>query len=136
MPLRDYETLISRLFETFLVFETKKQVVPWHQWHHLVWRHWVYSKVHSCLVASVTTSNKHWFNFHSMGNVSNFIVWKPSSFSSLIIFGWGLRVLPLVWKTIYSHTLENDVYYFAGTSITLIKKVLFLISSTIMSWIS
>ena len=32
---QDYETF----FETFLDFETKKQVVPWHQWHHLVWRH-------------------------------------------------------------------------------------------------
>ena len=37
---QDYETLISRLFETFFDFETKKQVVPWHQWHHLVRRHW------------------------------------------------------------------------------------------------
>ena len=35
-----YETLVSRLFETFFDFETKKQVVPWHQWHHTVWRHW------------------------------------------------------------------------------------------------
>ena len=39
---QDYETLISRLFETFLYFETKKQVVPWHQWHHLVRRHCIY----------------------------------------------------------------------------------------------
>ena len=39
---QDYKTLISRLFETFLDFETKKQVVPWHQWHHLVRRHWIY----------------------------------------------------------------------------------------------
>ena len=28
--LRDYETLISRLFETFIDFETKNQVVPRH----------------------------------------------------------------------------------------------------------
>ena len=39
---QDYETLISRLFETFLYFEIKKQVVPWHQWHHLVRRHCIY----------------------------------------------------------------------------------------------
>ena len=39
---QDYETLISRLFQTFLYFETKKQVVPWHQWHHLVRRHCTY----------------------------------------------------------------------------------------------
>ena len=37
--IQDYETLISRLFETFFDFETKKQVVLWHQWHHLVRRH-------------------------------------------------------------------------------------------------
>ena len=36
---QDFKTLISRLFKTFLYFETKKQVVPWHQWHHLVRRH-------------------------------------------------------------------------------------------------
>ena len=36
---QDYETLFSRIFETFLDFKTKKQVVPWHQWHHLVRRH-------------------------------------------------------------------------------------------------
>ena len=42
---QDYETLISRLFETFLYFETKKQVVPWHQWHHLVRRHWIYFSI-------------------------------------------------------------------------------------------
>ena len=37
---QDYETLISRLFETFLDFETNKQVVPWHHWRHLVWHYW------------------------------------------------------------------------------------------------
>ena len=42
---QDYKTLISRLFETFLDFETKKQVVPWHQWHYLVRRHWILRKV-------------------------------------------------------------------------------------------
>ena len=36
---QDYETLILRLFETILDFETKKQVVPWHQWYHLVRSH-------------------------------------------------------------------------------------------------
>ena len=35
--LRDFD---FETFETFLDFETKKQVVPWHQWHHLVRRHW------------------------------------------------------------------------------------------------
>ena len=30
-------------FETFLDFETKQQVVPWHQWHHLVPRHRLFS---------------------------------------------------------------------------------------------
>ena len=39
---QDYETLISRLFETFFDFETKKQVLPWHQWHHLVFGAIVY----------------------------------------------------------------------------------------------
>ena len=33
----DFET-----FETFLDFETKKQVVPWHQWHHPVRRHCIF----------------------------------------------------------------------------------------------
>ena len=92
---QDYETLISRLFETFLYFETKKQVVPWHQWHHLVRRHcgWSYTS---------ELQETFWAGLSNVGCASpNFILQSKSSSISFVdddldfkIF-WGRWFQPL-----------------------------------------